>query len=609
MKKSTNKSKTMWKVINDRSNKNPGKSKQNLSLQINNTVITEPKQIANTFNSFFSSVGINPSQTGVPPSAPQNKPLGLPATNPSQNTMFLSPITPHETYKLIKNLKNKYSHGIDELPSSLLKACVDELTLPFYLLLNQSFEQGIFPDQLKRAVIKPIHKKDLKTDPNNYRPIALLPAVSKVFEKAMSNRVYSFCEKYKIFNDCQNGFRKKRSTTLAVYKYMQEVFNVLDRKEYAVGILLDMTKAYDKVLFEILLNKLYGVGIRGIAFEWFKSYLKNREQLVEIVHYNHKNNTIENVRSDTIKVNSSIPQGSVLGCLIFLIYINDLPKCIKEHCVCFADDVSLLTSTKNSMNVHTKLTTMLQQTTDWMHTHNLELNLAKTKIMTFHPYQKPSLDLNFSFHGTKLETVKEFTLLGIKIDTHINWQSHIMKLKSKLSSLTYALREIKKTTDLKTAIATYYANAHSRISYGIVLWGNSNAASDIFIMQKKFIRILANIEQLDSCKPYFIKFKILTMASVYIFEICKFVRNNPHLYKARQDIKTHITLRHWNRLLLPKSRLQTHSSSTLPMSVIIYNKIQNQLDCEQNDKIFMAKLKLFLQNKSYYSIDEFLKDK
>jgi hypothetical protein len=144
--------------------------------------------------------------------------------------MYLRPVEPREVNTIIRQLKNKSSYGVDELPPRLIKSCVDELTLPYYLLINQSFSDGIFPDLLKTSVIKPIYKKGAKTDPSNYRPIALLPTSSKIFELAMCKRLNSFCEKYLIFNDSQNGFRKNRSTVLATYKYMQKVLNIINDK-------------------------------------------------------------------------------------------------------------------------------------------------------------------------------------------------------------------------------------------------------------------------------------------------------------------------------------------------------------------------------------------
>lgn len=203
----------------------------------------------------------------------------------------------------------------------------------------------------------------------------------------MQTRLNSFCEKYKIFDDSQNGFRKNRSTVLAVYKYVNKLLDIINDKYYAIGILLDMTKAYDKVQYKILLNKLYGVGIRGISHKWFHSYLQNREQIVEIVNFDSDTATIRTVRSSSIHINNSIPQGSVLGCILFLIYINDLPKILDEHCVLFADDISILTSCKNNNNnnLNQILTDIFDIIINWMTDHNLDLNFNKTKLIQFRP--------------------------------------------------------------------------------------------------------------------------------------------------------------------------------------------------------------------------------
>lgn len=241
--------------------------------------------------------------------------------------------------------------------------------------------------------------------------------------------------------------------------------------------------------------------------------------------------------------------------------------------------------------------------------HNLEINYSKTKLMTFHPYQKTRILLDFYFKNSKLETVNEFTLLGLVIDTHINWKSHILKTRSKLSKFSYALREIKKTTNIQTALTTYYAYAYAWLSYGVTLWGNSTDAPTLFTLQKKLVRILVNIEQTDSCKPHFQKHNILTLPCIYIFETCKFVRKNQEFYTKREDIQTRYTLRHRSRLNVPSSRLKMHSTSPYVMSTKIYNKLPKLIKEEEKINIFLKKLKLFLINKCYYSINEYLNDR
>ncbi|KAF9797335.1 hypothetical protein SFRURICE_006317, partial [Spodoptera frugiperda] len=209
--------------------------------------------------------------------------------------------------------------------------------------------------------------------------------------------------------------------------------------------------------------------------------------------------------------------------------------------------------------------------------HNLEINFTKTKLITFHPRQKTQIHINFQYNQVELETVNEFTLLGLTIDTNINWKSHILKLKSKISKFSYALYEIKKTTDLKTALTMYYAYAHAWFTYGIILWGNSTDAQSLFILQKKLIRIITNIEQTDSCKPHFTKHKILTLVNIYILELCKLVRKYPDSYKKRGDMQTNHSLRHKNKLNLPRSNLKMHASSPYAMSIKIYNNLPEEL--------------------------------
>lgn len=600
LNKSSNKVKTMWDIIKERTNKKQSNDKSNIKLRINDILSSDPTLIANTFNNFFAQIGASDDA--------RSPPRGRPVMHPTQNSMFLAPATYKEIHNYIKTLKNKNSHGLDELPPSLIRQCADQLALPFTILINQSFHEGIFPDYLKKAIIKPIHKKNSKTDPNHYRPIALLPTASKIFEKAMSHRVLTFCEKYKIFDDCQNGFRKNRSTTLAVYKYIHEILNAINSKKYAVGILLDMTKAYDKVQYEILLNKLYGIGIRGIAHKWFSSYLKDREQFTEVEYYDYETGDIKRIRSGKKIINASIPQGSVIGCLLFLIYINDLPKIMKEPCILFADDISLLTICKNNLNLTDTLNSLFERTNNWMNDHNLQINYEKTKIMTYYPHQKTPLDINYSYTNYKLDVVDEFTLLGLVVDTHLNWKSHIKRIRGKLSSFAYALREIKKSTDLHAALVTYYAYAHAWLSYGIILWGNSTDSQTLFTAQKKLIRILVNVANTESCKSHFQQQKILTVPCMYILEICKFVHKYPDYFTQRDDHQSSYSLRHRNKLRLPPSYLKIHSHGTYAMSVKIYNKLPTKIKTEAKNTIFIRLLKEYLVHKCYYSINEYLEE-
>lgn len=599
IKNSNNITKTMWHMIKKRTNKLPKKNRINIKLNINNSITDDPSIIANYFNNFFVSVG-----AGDGPCV--RNAAGRPVLNPTPNSFYLQPVTEIEIRHIIRNLKNKSSFGHDELPPVLIKKCADELSAPLAFLINQSFFEGIVPDSLKLSIIKPIHKKGKQTDCNNYRPIALLPTFSKIIETAMSKRLYTFCEKYSIFNENQNGFRKNHSTTLAVYNYINKILNIINNKQYAIGVLLDMSKAYDRVSYDVLLKKLYGIGVRGFVHKWFDSYLKNRVQFVEIEHHNNHTGIISRIHSNRVNVTQSIPQGSVLGCLLFLIYINDLPYSINTPSILFADDISVVFPCINNNNLNSSLTHILTEIDSWLTKHNLQLNFSKTKLMQFRPHQRQPLNIDFSYNNIKLEQTDTFPLLGLTIDTNINWKDHIQKVSNKLSRFSYALLELKKTTDLKTATSAYYAYAHSILRYGILLWGNSTNANNLFILQKKCIRILANIKPRESCRPHFKNLKILTLTSLYIFEVCTFVKLHSSFFLQAKDRHAKpLNLRQNNFLSLPTSTLKIFHSGPHMMCIKIFNKLPQSIKEIENSKLFNKALNTHLKDKSFYTLQEF----
>lgn len=594
--KSNNIIKAMWQVVKIRTNKTKKKVRSNIQLNINNKTTNDPLIIANYFNAYFSSVGA----PGI------NPPKGRPVLSPTYNSVFLHPTTPSEVFSLIRKLKSKRSCGFDELPPTLIKECALELSPPLSFIINQSFTQGVVPEKLKITIVKPLHKSGSRSDCNNYRPIALLPTFSKIIESAMYKRIYNFCEKFNIFNNNQNGFRKGRSTTLAVITYVNEILKILNDKKHAIGVLLDMSKAYDRVLYGALLEKLYGVGVRGIAFNWFSSYLRNRIQYVDIEHYNSTTKRIGKKRSNEVELTKSIPQGSVLGCLLFLIYINDLPNTINIPCTLFADDISLIFPSQNVEKLTIDLNSHLNRIKTWLDDHNLEINFNKTKLMEFRPYQKRPLDIiNYKFNGTVIENVETSCLLGINLDNNLNWKSHILKITGKLSSFIYALSELKKTTDLRTATCAYHAYAQAWLRYGIILWGNSTDAKNVFILQKKCIRILANIDARTSCRRYFVEYNILTMTALYILEISVFVRNNMPLFPQHTRPEG---LRSQQRLATKIAKLEIINSGPHSMAAKVFNALPYHIQNIKDNTLFKITLNKYLIQKCYYSLQEFFSD-
>lgn len=530
--------------------------------------------------------------------------------NSLPNSIFLCSVTEIEVRKTILQLKRKNSCGYDEIPATLLVNCVDEFVPPLTFLVNQSYERGEFPDHLKLAIVKPIFKKGNKWDKSNYRPIALLPVISKVFEKIICQRMYSFLEKFNVIAKNQHGFRKNHSTTTAVFDCCYEIYNALNEHKCAIAVFMDMSKAYDRVCHNILLQKLDLLGMRGKAKNWLTSYLCERKQFVQITHFNETSRELQQFNSPIETVSGSIPQGSVLGCLLFLAYINDLPSVVPHKIVLFADDATMLflCDYNNISQIHNLITDSLNKVESYLEEIGLILNFEKTKIMQFRPHQRKPLSIRVNQKGKILEEVEKFSFLGITIDQTLSWKHHVEVVVSRLSQFSYALRELRKSTNEHCALTAYHSHAAAWIRYGIVLWGNSTDVKSVLVLQKRCLRIITLTPRRETCRMLFAKFKILTVTSIYIFELCRFVLKNSHYFKRISDMPRNYATRRGNDLVLPISRLALYQSSPYYMAIKTFNHLPKSLKALQGSK-FDNELKKLLINKNYYSMKEYFNDK
>ncbi|KAI5634693.1 reverse transcriptase (RNA-dependent DNA polymerase) domain-containing protein [Phthorimaea operculella] len=344
----------------------------------------------------------------------------------------------------------------------------------------------------------------------------------------------------------------------------------------------DLSKAYDRVSHKILLSDLYKAGIRGLPYEWMTSYLQSRKQIVQIEYYNEKTSELQSVCSELQEVKGSIPQGSVIGSILFLIYINNLPKILDIESVLFADDISLIFKFKKADNYNEVIKQTLCKITTWLSERNLAINLQKTKLIQFRPYQRIPLELNLVINGIKIEEVEEHTLLGLSINYNLNWKSHIANIKTKLTRFVYALSILKRNTNYETALIAYYAYAEAWLRFGTVIWATSSDAGNLFVMQKKCIRVLVNIKQQDSCRPHFIQKRILTLPSLYILEAALFVRRNADLFTFRKDNppKRNLRPRDINNIMLPKSSLEMYRKGPYYCIIKTYNAIPENIKLE-----------------------------
>ena len=315
-----------WKGIKSIININSNSNNQPTCLNVEGKTITNSTEIANSFNTFFSTIAQKIEHKLIPTHKTHNDYL----MSPNTESIFLFPTTEKEIIDNITGLKINKSTGPNSINTKILKLSKNIISKPLNKIINLSFSTGIFPDNLKIAEVIPIHKKDCKLSTTNYRPISLLSNISKIFEKLMHSRLYSFLEKFKCLYKLQYGFRNKHSTNHALIQITETIRKAIDDGDLACGVFIDLQKAFDTVNHKILINKLNYYGIRGTANNWFKTYLSNRMQYVSVNNYH----------STTSVITHGVPQGSVLGPLLFLIDLNlAIKHSITHH---FADDTNLL---------------------------------------------------------------------------------------------------------------------------------------------------------------------------------------------------------------------------------------------------------------------------
>ena len=437
--------KKTWSTIKGILHKSNGKKEFPKFFKHNDTKIFDDQAVANHFNYFFANIGPKLSQSIE---YDGNKNVDTYLETKIMSTFNFETVTGDDIMKITKEIAPKTSCGHDNLSTKLLKQVAPYISLTLALILNQSLNTGIFPDKLKIAKIVPLFKKGDEHVFDNYRPISLLPSISKIFEKVVCKQLYQYFVDNKLFYDSQYGFRKGHSTEMASLEFTDRVLHDLDKDKVPISVFLDLSKAFDTLNHSILLHKLEHYGIKGIALQWFQSYLYNRKQFVD---YNGTFSTMSSI-------STGVPQGSVLGPLLFIIYINDIKDaCDKFHAIIFADDSNLLDSlcsfdvsaARNVYNKHLlskNINTELALVHEWLIINKLSLNIKKTTFMIFHHRQRNIANfipvITISNHT--ISRVESFDFLGLTLDQHLNWHPHIQKIANKVSRTLGVMNRLKR---------------------------------------------------------------------------------------------------------------------------------------------------------------------
>jgi len=404
--------------------------------------------------------------------------------NNCSSTCFFKPTDESEILKIVSSLGSRKSPGYDKVKPDLVKMVANEISYPLKIIFNMSLCNGIVPDALKIAKVVPIYKKDSPESFSNYRPVSVLPCFSKILERIVHDRCYDFLSINNILYKRQYGFRYMHSTYMAVLDFIKDINVAIDNNMYTAGIFMDLSKAFDTIDHNILLHKLYHYGFRGVSHNWFTSYLMNRKQYVS---YNSTLSSYENVHC-------GVPQGSILGPLLFILYMNDICSTFKLlSFILFADDTTVFYSNSDINNVYDTINCELKEVCNWFKCNKLSLNAAKTNLMFIgKPYQTKHITDNRHIYldGCKLTRVSDAKFLGITLDENLTWKSHINAISKTCSRNLGVLNKLKHVLPKTSLYQLYCTLILPYLSYGILLWGSANKENlnRIFKLQKRALR-------------------------------------------------------------------------------------------------------------------------
>ena len=580
----------IWKTFGKIINKNKIKHKRCNALTIDNLNITDQQGITSAYNKHFTEIA---QKLATNFSEVNNNEFSKFLGDPASQSIYLHNTDELEIKNTIKILKNTNSAGHDEFSSKFIKLSETLLIPALEKIFNLAIKTGTYPDRLKIAKVIPIFKKGNTTSVNNYRPISILSSINKIFEKILYGRLSNYIDHFQILYKYQFGFRKNHSTEHALIEFVDQVRFSMDKKELTCGIFIDLSKAFDTVNHNILIKKLEHYGIRGIALDLFKSYLCNRKQFVQI----------DSCKSEIRSIDCGVPQGSVLGPLLFLLFINDLPNCsLSGKFRIFADDTTVFFQCKNADELIATGKTIMIELNAWFRANKMTLNAEKSSFTIFKSNRLniPNLPDQIEFLDKKIDKSSSIRFLGLTLDENLSWDQHINELSNKLKSLFhifYNIRDFLRESDIKTL---YYTLVYSRIKYGISLYGQAaqNKIQKIQVLQNQLLKVLSNKKRRYSTEKLHREFDILMVQDIKNHEILTFVHNYfyNNLPPVFDDYFIKFNHRYNTRNVNNSYQIKSHNTDTAALSVQIdgskqWNKLNNELKLIPKRKNFRKKIK------------------
>lgn len=583
-------SKKLWDIYkraifnkkNDRSNTHIK------GLEINGNVVTKKEEISELMNEFFINVT---REINV-----DNGPIDYEYLNSfRQNTNFLFDLTPtnsEEISNAINKLKTAAATGFDNISMKFIKKFKERLIPLLVKFINTSFLSSTFPSSLKIAIVTPIFKTGNAKDKTNYRPISVLSAFSKIFEFIIKNRLDNFLVNNQIFHDEQYGFEKNSNTTAACLSLTDFVTKNMDEKLYVGCLFLDLQKAFDCVDYEILQFKLNKLNFNSPQLNFFDSYLTNRKQRVKI----------GDTLSESKTIVKGVPQGSILGPLLFKIYIDDIARLkLKGLIQLYADDAVLKYAERDEESLKASIMHDLPIIEEWLKKNRLLLNVKKTKILLFENRQ--CTYPNFSYNGTIIEVVKSFNYLGLQIDSRLKWQDHINHVIKKITPYIFILRRLRNIFNKPVLKIIYSSYILSNIMYLNPIWSNTCQIhlGKLDIVHKKAIKAIHNYPIRISTNNLYSS-QYLSLANISKLELYtiafKIIHNEiKHNFILNRSFEIHnYNTRNKSNFYLTLFRTDRQKNNCLYNSLKLYNELPNEIKEIANYYIYKKKIKELILN-------------
>ena len=575
--------KSTWKFINSVLNKN--KKERVKSINDPNGTELTGVDMANYFNSYFTN--IIPDIVSSIPDVAFDVLQNIPSATSS---FYFFPICPREIEIIILKLKDKPCN-INDISVKALKSVYVTLSFILCYIFNLHVQHGIYPNLLKKGRVVPIYKAGSPRDVGNYRPITTLSTLNKIFEKIIHKRMISYIEHHNLISQHQFGFKRNSSTTLAIFDLITSIVDCIKCQKFTVCVFLDLRKAFDSVNHKLLLNKLLKMGFRGSMYSLIKDYLTDRSQYIDV----------DGFTSTSRDIVHGVPQGSVLGPLLFNLFFNDIVTINCDGRVLFADDGVFRITDTSFDRLILRLNILLRDLSLWLSANKLCPNSSKTFLMLF----TNKVVHNFPdvyFNNDLLQWVNHIKYLGLIIDNKINFNLQINYIHSKISRGCGIIYRLKSFFPRSLLLKLYFTLIYPYLTQNIIIWGgvSQNKLNPIQIQINKTLRIILDIQYDNFYRPLlhtndmFKNLNLLKITDIYEYFILKFIHscfygNNNRIFVEYviNQFPNHSHNTRNVKLNYPTLRLELEKSMTFYNFIRVFNSLPSELLLPQS----FAKLK------------------